>query len=111
MKKLLVYLKGYGKETVFAPLFKLLEATFELFVPLVMAAVIDTGIANRDRPYIVRMCLLLITLGIIGLVCSITAQYFAAKAATGFSTALRHSLFAHIQGLGYTEMDTVGRLP
>ena len=108
MKKLLVYLKGYGKETVFAPLFKLLEATFELFVPLVMAAVIDTGIANRDRPYIVRMCLLLITLGIIGLVCSITAQYFAAKAATGFSTALRHSLFAHIQGLGYTEMDTVG---
>ena len=108
MKKLLVYLKGYGKETVFAPLFKLLEATFELFVPLVMAAVIDTGIANRDRPYIVRMCLLLITLGIIGLVCSITAQYFAAKAATGFSTALRHSLFARIQGLGYTEMDTVG---
>ena len=108
MKKLLVYLKGYGKETVFAPLFKLLEATFELFVPLVMAAVIDTGIANRDRPYIVRMCLLLITLGIIGLVCSITAQYFAAKAATGFSTALRHSLFAHIQGLGYMEMDTVG---
>ena len=108
MKKLLVYLKGYGKETVFAPLFKLLEATFELFVPLVMAAVIDTGIANRDRPYIVRMCLLLITLGIIGLVCSITAQYFAAKAATGFSTALRHSLFAHIQGIGYTEMDTVG---
>lgn len=108
MKKLLVYLKGYGKETVFAPLFKLLEATFELFVPLVMAAVIDTGIANRDRPYIVRMCLLLITLGIIGLVCSITAQYFAAKAATGFSTALRHSLFAHVQGLGYTEMDTVG---
>ena len=108
MKKLLIYLKGYEKETLLAPLFKMLEALFELFVPLVMAAVIDTGIAQRDRGYIVRMCLLLIALGVIGLVCSITAQFFAARAATGFSTRLRHALFSHIQGLSYTEMDTVG---
>lgn len=108
MKKLLIYLKGYEKETILAPLFKMLEALFELFVPLVMAAVIDTGIAQRDRGYIVRMCLLLIALGVIGLVCSITAQFFAARAATGFSTRLRHALFSHIQGLSYTEMDTVG---
>ena len=85
MKKLLCYLKGYEKETVLAPLFKMLEALFELFVPLVMAAVIDQGIGGSDKPYIVRMCMLLIALGVIGLVCSITAQYFAAKAATGFS--------------------------
>ena len=96
MKKLLCYLKGYEKETVLAPLFKMLEALFELFVPLVMAAVIDQGIGGSDKPYIVRMCMLLIALGVIGLVCSITAQYFAAKAATGFSTRLRHELFAHI---------------
>ena len=108
MKKLLIYLKGYEKETILAPLFKMLEALFELFVPLVMAAVIDTGIAQRDRGYIVRMCLLLIALGVIGLVCSITAQFFAARAATGFSTRLRHALFSHIQDLSYTEMDTVG---
>ena len=108
MKKLLIYLKGYEKETILAPLFKMLEALFELFVPLVMAAVIDTGIAQRDRGYIVRMCLLLIALGVIGLVCSITAQFFAARAATGFSTRLRHALFSHIQSLSYTEMDTVG---
>ena len=108
MKKLLIYLKGYEKETILAPLFKMLEALFEPFVPLVMAAVIDTGIAQRDRGYIVRMCLLLIALGVIGLVCSITAQFFAARAATGFSTRLRHALFSHIQGLSYTEMDTVG---
>ena len=108
MKKLLCYLKGYEKETVLAPLFKMLEALFELFVPLVMAAVIDQGIGGSDKPYIVRMCMLLIALGVIGLVCSITAQYFAAKAATGFSTRLRHELFAHIQGLSYTEMDTLG---
>ena len=86
MKKLLCYLKGYEKETVLAPLFKMLEALFEPFVPLVMAAVIDQGIGGSNKPYIVRMCMLLIALGIIGLVCSITAQYFAAKAATGFST-------------------------
>ncbi len=108
MKKLLVYLKGYEKETILAPLFKMLEALFELFVPLVMAAIIDTGIAGGDRGYVVRMCLVLVALGIIGLVCSITAQFFAAKAATGFSTKLRHALFSHIQGLSYTEMDTIG---
>ena len=83
MKSLLVHLKDYKKESVLAPLFKMLEASFELFVPLVMAAVIDVGIAQKDRPYIVKMCFVLIALGIIGLVCSITAQYFAAKAASG----------------------------
>ena len=108
MKKLLKFIKGYEKETVLAPLFKMLEALFELFVPLVMAAIIDTGIPGRDIGYILRMCLILVALGIIGLVCSITAQFFAAKAATGFSTKLRHALFAHIQSLSYSEMDTVG---
>lgn len=108
MKKLLVYLKGYEKETVLAPLFKMLEALFELFVPLVMAAVIDVGIGGYDRGYVIRMCLVLIALGVIGLACSITAQYFAAKAATGFSTVLRRELFAHIQSLSYTEMDNLG---
>lgn len=108
MKKLLRYLKGYEKETVLAPLFKMLEALLELFVPLVMAAVIDTGIAHRDSLYIVKMCLLLVALGAVGLACSVTAQFFAAKAATGFSTKLRHELFSHIQGLSYTEMDKIG---
>lgn len=108
MKKLLVYLKGYEKETVLAPLFKMLEALFELFVPLVMAAVIDVGIGRHDRGYVIRMCLVLIALGVIGLACSITAQYFAAKAASGFSTVLRRELFAHIQSLSYTEMDNLG---
>ena len=108
MKKLLVYLKDYRKESIFGPLFKLLEALFELFVPLVVAAIIDTGIANNDYGYIVRMCLLLVALGVIGLVCSITAQFFAAKAAVGFSTKLRHALFAHIQSLSHSEIDTLG---
>jgi len=108
VKKLLIYLKDYKKETVLAPLFKLLEASFELFVPLVMAAIIDNGIANGDRGYIGRMCLVLIALGIIGLTCSITAQYFAAKAAVGFAAQMKHALFAHIQSLSFTEMDTVG---
>lgn len=108
MKKLLGYLKGYEKETVLAPLFKMLEALLELFVPLVMAAVIDTGIVHRDSLYIVKMCLLLVALGAVGLACSVTAQFFAAKAATGFSTKLRHELFLHIQGLSYTEMDKIG---
>ena len=109
MKSLLVYLKDYKKESILAPLFKMLEASFELLVPLVMAAVIDVGIADRDQPYIIRMCLVLIALGIIGLVCSITAQYFAAKAAAGFGTQLRHALFAHIQSFTFTEMDTIGK--
>lgn len=108
MKKLLVYLKDYKKETVLAPLFKLLEASFELLVPLVMAAIIDKGIGNADRGYIGRMCFVMIMLGVVGLVCSITAQYFAAKAAVGFAAKMKHALFAHIQSLSFTEMDTVG---
>ncbi len=109
MKKLLIYLKGYEKETILAPLFKMLEALFELFVPLVMAAVIDTGIGGSNRGYIVRMCLILVALGVIGLTCSITAQNFAAESGQpGFSTALRKELFGHIQSLSYTEMDKIG---
>ena len=108
MKSLLVHLKNYKKESVFAPLFKMLEALFELFVPLVMAAVIDVGIAQSDRPYIIRMCIVLVALGMIGLVCSITAQYFAAKAAAGFGTGVRHALFEHIQKLTFSEMDEIG---
>ncbi len=87
----------------------MLEASFELFVPLVMAAIIDVGIAHKDKPYIVKMCFVLIALGIIGLVCSITAQYFAAKAASGFANeGVRHALFEHIQKFTFTEMDTLG---
>lgn len=108
MKELLVYLKAYKKESVLAPLFKMLEATFELLVPLVMAAVIDVGIVRQDRPYIVRMCFVLIALGLIGLACSITAQYFSAKAASGFGTGVRHTLFKHIQTLTFSEMDEIG---
>ena len=108
MKTLLAYLKGYKKESILAPLFKMLEASFELFVPLVMAAIIDVGIANQDKTYIVKMCFVLIALGIIGLVCSITAQYFAAKAATGVGTGIRHGLFEHIQKFTFTEMDQLG---
>lgn len=108
MKKLLVYLKDYKKESVLGPLFKLLEASFELLVPLVMAAIIDVGIAQSDKAYIIKMCGVLILLAIIGLTCSITAQYFAAKAAVGFATKLRHALFSHIESLSYTEIDTIG---
>ena len=108
MRALLKYLRNYKKETVLAPLFKLLEASFELFVPLVMAAIIDHGIGQADGVYVLKMGGVLIALGLIGLICSITAQYFAAKAATGFSTELRHELFEHIQKLSYTKMDTIG---
>lgn len=108
MRKLLIYMKDYKKESVLAPLFKLLEAAFELLVPLVMARIIDRGIGNGDKHYVTIMCLLMVSLGIIGLVCSATAQYFAAKAAVGFSTKLRHALFSHIQGFSFTEMDTMG---
>ena len=108
LRALLKYLRNYKKETVMAPLFKLLEASFELFVPLVMAAIIDHGIGQADGVYVLKMGGVLIALGLIGLVCSITAQYFAAKAATGFSTELRHELFEHIQKLSYTKMDTIG---
>lgn len=121
MKKLLVYLKNYKKETILAPLFKMLEAGFELFVPLVMAAIIDRGIGGNhyagydaagmaygDTALVLRMGALLVLLGVIGLICSITAQYYAAKAAVGFSTELKHALFGHIQGLSFTEIDTLG---
>jgi ABC-type multidrug transport system fused ATPase/permease subunit len=108
MKKLLIYLREYKKECVCAPLFKLLEASFELIVPLVVARIVDKGIATESRPYIFQMGGLLILLALIGLTCSITAQYFAAKAAVGFSTKLRHVLFSHIESLSFSEMDTIG---
>ncbi len=108
MKRIWLYLKEYKKECVFAPLFKMLEALFELFVPLVVASVIDVGIAGKDSGYIIKMCGMLVALAIIGLTCSITAQYFAAKAAVGCATGLRHHLFKHIQGFSFTEMDTIG---
>ncbi|WP_077610634.1 ABC transporter ATP-binding protein [Clostridium sp. Marseille-P2415] len=108
MKKLLKYLKNYKLESVLGPLFKLLEASFELLVPLVMAQVIDVGIRSQNAPYILKMGGCLVLLGIIGLVCSITAQYFAAKAATGFGTSLRNDLFAHINRLSYREIDVFG---
>jgi len=108
MKKLSVYLKGYITESILGPLFKLLEATFELFVPIVIKSIVDTGIGQADKGYIIRMCLVLVILGIIGMVCSITAQYFAAKAAVGFTTKLRRALFKHIGQLSYSEIDTLG---
>lgn len=108
MKKLLVYLKDYIKESILGPLFKLLEALFELFVPLVIAAIIDTGIENGDTGYIVKMCLVLVLLGFVGLAFSITAQYFAAKASVGFVSKIRHVLFGHIQSLSYSELDQIG---
>ena len=108
MKKLLVYLKSYKKETILAPLFKMLEASFELFVPLVIAAIIDTGIENKDIPYIVRMALVLVVLAVVGLTCSLTAQYFSAKAAVGFAAKLKSALFAHIESLSFKEIDTLG---
>lgn len=108
MKSLLKYLKDYKKEVVCAPLFKLLEVCFELFVPLVMAGIIDKGIANEDKSYILKMCLLLVVLGIVGLISAVSAQFFAAKAAVGFATKLRHALFSHIQSLSYAEQDKLG---
>lgn len=108
MKSLMVYLKGYKKESILAPLFKMLEAIFELFVPLVMADIIDIGIAREDKHYIYMKCLLLIVLGVIGLTCSLTAQFFAAKAAVGFAAGMKHSLYAHIQSLSFTELDKLG---
>ena len=108
MKGMMKYLKGYGKESVIAPLFKMLEALFDLFVPLVMADIINTGIASGDSAYIWQRCGLLVLLGIIGLTCSITAQYFASKAAVGYATSLRHALMDHIQRLGFSEIDRLG---
>ena len=108
MKKLLRYMGAYKLESVLGPLFKLLEATFELIVPLVVASIIDVGIEQQNRPHIWKMCLILIALAMIGLICSITAQYFAAKASVGFATKLRHILFAHVQTLSNTDMDRLG---
>ena len=108
MKKLLVFLKDYKKESVIAPLFKMLEAIFELIVPLVVAQIIDIGISTADRGYIFGRCGVLILLAVIGLVCAISAQYFAAKAAVGFATQLRSALFAHIQKLSFVDLDEIG---
>lgn len=108
MIKLIKYLSNYKKESIIGPLFKLLEACFELLVPLVMARIVDVGIRNQDIPYIMKMCGIMVGFGVLGLACSLTAQYFAAKAGTGFGTALRADLFRHINGLSYTELDAVG---
>ena len=108
MKHLLIYLKDYKKETVLAPLFKLLEALFELFVPLVMASIIDKGIGTNDTGHIIKLGIVLVVLGIVGLISSLTAQYFSAKAAVGFATKLKHALFEHIQGLSFSEIDKLG---
>ena len=108
MKKVLIYLKYYKKQTILAPLFKMLEASFELFVPLVIASMIDRGIEKEDTTHILWMGGVLVLLGIIGLVCSVTAQYFSAKAATGFASRLRTVLFSHIQKLSFSQLDAVG---
>ena len=108
MRKLMRYIRGYEKQTVLAPLFKMLEACFELFVPLVVAGIIDTGIKNADTVYIWQRCGLLVILAAVGLACSLTAQYFSATAALGFGTALRKDLFRHIDTLSYSELDGIG---
>lgn len=108
MRKLVRYLKNYKKESVIGPLFKLLEACFELLVPLIMARIIDVGIKNKDMTYILQMGSILVLFGVLGLACSLTAQFFAAKAAVGFGTELRHDLFKHIGELSYTEVDQAG---
>ncbi len=108
MKKLLPFLKPYRKESILGPLFKLLEASFELFVPLVVAAVIDKGLALSDRGTIFILCGVLVLLGLVGMVCSITAQFFSAKAAVGFASKVRHALFAHIQTLSFGTLDKIG---
>lgn len=108
MKKLLKYFKGYKLQCVLGPLFKLLEASFELLIPLAVAALIDSGIKNADKPYILKMCAVMVSLGLIGFICSVTAQYFAARAAVGFTKKLRHALFEKIQGFSYTELDRLG---
>ena len=108
MKQILYFLKDYKKESVIAPLFKMLEAIFELIVPLVVAQIIDIGIKNADEVYIFQRCGILILLAVIGLVCAISAQFFAAKAAVGFATQLRSALFAHIQKLSYADLDEIG---
>ena len=108
MKKILIYLKYYKKETILAPLFKMLEASFELFVPLVIASMIDKGIDGNNKTYILSMGGILVLLGVVGLVCSVTAQYFSAKAATGYASRLRKVLFSHIQKLTFSQLDETG---
>ena len=108
MSKLLRFLKGYEKESVLGPLFKLLEATLELFVPLIVASLIDVGIANCDVRYVIKMFVFLVLLGIVGLAFSLTAQFFAAKAAVGFVKKVKHALFKHMEELSYTEIDKLG---
>ena len=108
MKRILKYMRGYGKECVLGPLFKLLEASFELLVPLVVAKIIDVGIANGDTSYIVKMCLIMVALGIVGLASAVTAQYFAAKAAVGFAARLRSALMRKLLGLSYSQIDQIG---
>ena len=108
MKKLLKYMKGYEKECVLGPLFKLLEASFELCVPLVVAGIVDVGIGNSDQGYILKMCGLLVLLGAVGFISSVVAQYFAAKAAVGFAVRLRNALMHHVLRLSYTDVDTLG---
>ena len=108
MKSLLRYLRSYRKEVVLSPLFKLLEAVFELFIPLVVAAIIDVGIASGDRPYILKCCGIMLLLGIVGLICAVSAQFFAARAAVGFAAKVKQALFDHIQGFSYSDLDTLG---
>jgi len=108
VKKLLKYMKGFGKECIFGPLFKLLEASFELLIPLAVASLVDEGILKNNTGYAVKMCIVMIVLGIIGLICAVTAQFFAAKAAVGFSTRLRHSVMENILSLSYSQIDTLG---
>ena len=108
MKTLMKLMKGYGKESILAPLFKMLEATFELLIPLVVAAIVDTGIANADRPYIIKMCIVMVVLGIVGLICAIVAQYFSAKAAVGVAARLRQRVMQRVLGLSYTQIDHIG---
>ena len=108
MKQLLKYMKGYEKQCILGPLFKLLEATFELLIPLVVAAIVDKGIGSGDGGYIVKMCLVMVALGVIGLICAVTAQYFAASAAVGVSAGLRKAVMGHIMGFSYTQIDEVG---
>ena len=108
MKQVLQYFKNYKWKAILAPLFKMLEAAFELLVPLVMAAIIDNGIAGNDKPYIYKMAFVMVGLGVIGLGCSITAQYFSAKTAMGIGKEIRYDLFKHIETLSYTEIDRLG---
>lgn len=108
MKRIVGYMRGFGKECVLGPLFKLLEALMELLVPLVVAGIVDTGIGGSSKSYILQMCLVMIGLGLVGLLFSVTAQYFAAKAAVGFSTRLRHAVLEHVLGLSYTQIDKLG---